>query len=132
MDGWGSSRTRRSFFSVVAATALAVMTPRWARAVSRGDALSRSTYAPALGEEVTLVGPAGTVRATLAEVGDLVGAPAGADGRFSLLFRAPAGAPVSDGPYAVRSRRLGAPSLFLTAVDRASSATLYQAVINRI
>jgi hypothetical protein len=105
--------------------------PLKASARRGGDALSRSTFAPALGEDFTLTGPAGTVDATLDEVGDLVGAPAGAEGRFSLLFRAPSTVLAVDGIYNVANRRIGSWSLFLVPVDRGATARSYQAVVNR-
>ena len=124
-------RTRRSVLAGAAATAVVVMTPLRSWAHSGLDTLSRSAFAPMLGQTFTLTGPLGTVRATLDEVGDLVGAPAGADGRFSLLFRAPSTVRAADGTYTVANRRLGSQSLFLVPVDRGASARLYQAIVNR-
>jgi hypothetical protein len=127
----GTPLTRRSFVAAMAAGAVMVATPLRAWAGGGGDALSRSTFAPALGEDFTLTGPAGTVHSTLDEIGDLVGAPAGAERRFSLLFRAPSTAGALDGVYTVANRRLGSRSLFLVPVDRGAVARLYQAVVNR-
>jgi hypothetical protein len=112
--------------------AVVVMSPQPAWARHRLDGLSRSTFAQMLGQTFTLTGPLGTMRATLDEVGDVVGAPAGADGRFSLLFRAPSTARTSDGTFTVANRRMGSQPLFLVPVDRGASAQLYQAIVNRI
>ena len=58
-----------------AATAVVVLTPRRRGQRPRLDTLSRSAFAEMLGQTFTLSGPLGTVRATLDEVGDVVGAP---------------------------------------------------------
>jgi len=131
VDPWVIPHTRRSVLAGAAATAVVVLTPRASWAGPRLDTLSRSAFAEMLGQTFTLSGPLGTVRATLDEVGDVVGAPRGADGRFSLLFRAPSTVRAADGTYTVANRRLGSQPLFLVPVDRGASARLYQAIVNR-
>lgn len=129
MHTGASPLTRRSFVAAVTATAAVMTSPLQAWARRGGDAQSRSTFAPTLGDDFTLTGPAGTVHATLDEIGDLVGDPAGAERRFSLLFRAPSTVRSGDGVYTVANRRLGSRSLFLVPVDRGAAARLYQAVV---
>ena len=88
----------------------------------------RSTFLGVRGTAVQLRGPSGLVRAMVAEVGDLVGAPAGDPHRYSVLLKPSAVLP--DGIYTVSSSRLGSTSLFLGNVDRRRGAGL-EAIVHR-
>ena len=86
----------------------------------------RGRFKSLRGSVVRLSGPAGRTKARIAEVGDLMGAPAGDARRFSVILRPRR--PLPDGLYRVSSRKLGRTDLFLNNVDRGHAAAL-QAVI---
>lgn len=130
----GSRLGRRAFLIGTAGTvsALVALDPsRLAAAAtlpSKTPALSRAVFAPSVGKFYWVQGT--FKRLTLASIEDIAGAPAGDDGRFSLVFSSPA--PITAGVLPLTNLQLGTVSLFLSAVDRGATNHFYQAVINRL
>ena len=87
----------------------------------------RSSFAAVRGTVVKMRGPSGVVRAVVADIGDLAGAPAGDQRRYSVILRPKR--PLADGIYRVSGPKLRSTSLFFANVDRRQGARL-QAVVS--
>jgi hypothetical protein len=90
--------------------------------------LTRSVFAPTVGKYYWIQGT--FKRLTLVEIGDLPGAPAGAEGQFSLLFSAPTA--ITGGVLSLTNLTLGTISLFVSPIDRGLANNFYEAVVNRL
>ncbi|HEV7719990.1 MAG TPA: hypothetical protein VGO60_01835 [Iamia sp.] len=91
--------------------------------------LRRDHWTPLVGKKVTVDGPAGRVRATVAGVEDLRGAPAGDAGAFAVELRTDRGAAVS-GLLPITIPGRGVTTLLLSAVDRGVTHRSSQIVVN--
>ncbi len=90
--------------------------------------LTRAMFLPLVGTTFKVSGSTSTL--TLVEVGDLTGAPAGADSQFSLLFEV-AGADLPSRIATLKGSGTTV-SLFVSPVDRGAVHRYHQAVVNRI
>jgi hypothetical protein len=127
---------RRAFLvsgaaAVTAGVVVAQAPMAFARSAARAlppVAFTRTTFLPLIGSTFRVSGT--TTRLTLVEVGDLTGAPAGADSQFSLLFQG-AGAKL---PSAIATLKGQGPTvtMFVAPVDRGIVHQNYEAVVNRI
>lgn len=91
--------------------------------------LRRDHWTPLLGKKVAIDGPAGRVRATVAEVEDLRGAPAGDPTRFAIELRTDRGAAL-DGLLPITIPGRGVTTLLVSAVDRGLNHRSSQIVVN--
>lgn len=99
------------------------------------DRVSSGTFAPFVGDTFLLHPPEGPAQAlTLTEARDCTAykgskpIPEGLRRPFALQFRAPQGAPFTQGTYAIQHRRLGAFDLFLVPIGPPCAQPLYEAV----
>lgn len=118
--------SRRAMLTAGGLTVAAALVPAFPAGAS-ATAAGRAQFQAALGSWVTLRTASGRIRARVAEVTDLAGAPAGAADRYSVLLQPER--PVPDGIYAVSSASVGRATLFLANVDRRAAAGL-QAIVN--
>ena len=89
--------------------------------------LTRAQFLPYVGKTYKVAGSA--TKLTLVEVDDLVAAPAGAAGQFSLLFEG-AGPSLDSAIHTLKGQGPTV-SLFVSPVDRIAANQYYQAVVNR-
>jgi len=87
---------------------------------------TRSSFAAVRGTVVKMRGPSGVVRAVVTDIGDLAGARAGDQLRYSVILRPKR--PLADGIYRVSGPKLRSTSLFFANVDRRPGARL-QAIV---
>jgi hypothetical protein len=91
--------------------------------------LRRDHWTPLVGKKVTVDGPSGRVRATVAGVEDLRWAPAGDAGCFAVELRTDRG-PALAGVCPVTIPGRGVTTLLLSAVDRGVRHRSSQIVVN--
>ena len=115
----------------IGAVALVAGPPATAAAAPAASAAAgvppRSSFAAVRGTVVKMRGPSGVVRAVVADIGDLAGARAGDQRRYSVILRPKR--PLADGIYRVSSPKLRSTSLFFANVDRRPGARL-QAIVS--
>lgn len=141
--GW--SRRRVLVASGSAAAALAVAGPlssvaAGARgpggapraAVGATTGLRRDHWMPLVGKTVAVGGPAGSVRATVVEVEDLVGAPADASHQFAVALEIGRRARDIGGLRPVTIARRGVATLLVSPVERGAHHRTYQIVVNNL
>src|SRR4051794_10967957 len=92
--------------------------------------LERATFAPHVGSRVSISGEHVRVDATLVEIGELKGAAAGDDTRYSLILEAKAGELIPQAVYRIHGTELGAHDLFVVPVDRGVRSQQYQITVN--
>jgi len=124
--------SRRALLAAGGVTAAALVagapSPSAAASAARiGKIPSRSSFAAVRGTVVKMRGPSGVVRAVVADIGDLAGARAGDQRRYSVILRPKR--PLPDGIYRVSSPKLRGTSLFFANVDRRPGARL-QAIVS--
>ena len=96
------------------------------------ESLSKSSFRAHLGSDFRLIAPDGNrVRAVLREVNDAPGEQAETEESFSLVFEAPADAPLMQQTYTVEQEGVGQFSLFLVPTHATVEAVEYEAVFNR-
>lgn len=127
---------RRSFLRLGAGVAVAGANPLWpsaagaATGTAKGARLVRSTFAPAVGSTFLLDAGAWSAPVVLDEVADLPSAPAGDEGSFGLLFRAPASAPSEQGTFRLHNAQVGTYTVLTVPVDRGRIVRYYEVVAN--
>lgn len=125
--------SRRTLLAVggVGAAALVVGAPSTAAAAPAAAKAAkvplRSSFTAVRGTVVKMRGPSGVVRAVVSDIGDLAGARAGDQRRYSVILRPKR--PLADGIYRVSSPKLRGTSLFFANVDRRPGARL-QAIVS--
>jgi hypothetical protein len=124
--------TRRTFvgatatLGAVAACPLSAVLDVAPAAASSG--LRRSTFAPLVGQRLTMVDSVQTVPVVLEAVVDPSTGPD--EGRFSVLFRAAAGSPATSGVRTFSGSGLQPVALFVGPVGPGRHGVLYEAVVN--
>lgn len=89
----------------------------------------RSRFTPYINKTFTLTAGTSSWTATLTGVGDLPGAPAGDQNRFSLAFRTTSAGP---GQQTCTLRRSGFTATPLFVVPSGAATQVYNAIVNRI
>jgi hypothetical protein len=97
-------------------------------ATTSGSLYTRSRFTPYVNRTFTMTLGARSWTATLTAVSDLAGAPAGAPGRFQLLFRTSSAGPTQETCTFSRSGFTATP-LFVVPTD--SISRVYVAVVNQ-
>lgn len=92
--------------------------------------LLRSHWSPLVGRTVTVTTRTGSVRAVVAEITDLAGAPAQDPKRFSVVLRTTLRQPAIAGLNPITIPGRGVATLLITAVDRGARQRLAQVVVN--
>lgn len=92
--------------------------------------LRRDHWTPLVGKRVAVAGPSGTVRATVDEIEDLRGAPAGDAGRFAVVLRIDRNQAGIAGLNPITIPGRGVATLLVTAVDRGQRHRFFQIVVN--
>jgi hypothetical protein len=95
-------------------------------------ALTRATFAPFLNSTFQMSNGTQSVPVVLSGIQDLLpNSTPGDQHRFSLMFRAPAGQPLSQAVRQVSQPGIGEVALLVVPVDRGKANQYYQAIINR-
>jgi hypothetical protein len=94
--------------------------------------LTRSTFVPLLGTTLRMTGGGDDVYVVLSEINDLSPSARDDEGRFALIFRAPAGQVPTQGIRTLHHDRIGATGIFVAPVGRAVGGLSYEAVFNRL
>ncbi len=135
IEGGGALNRRAFMASGAAAVAAGLVVAQGptafasvARTLTSPAPLGRSRFVPLVNKVFSVAGS--RTRLTLVEVDDILGAPAGAENQFSLIFQATDASLPS--AIATLKGQGAAVSLYVSPVDRGVTHHFYQAVVNRV
>jgi hypothetical protein len=113
---------------------LSWLSPSRALAATTGTSnrLARSALTPHLQQKFRIIGHGRRVTATLVSIGDVMGAPKGAEKRFSAMLRAPRGHRLEQDVYHLSRAGYGAVRVLVVPVERGLKANLYQVIVNNL
>jgi hypothetical protein len=95
--------------------------------------LTRSTFTPLQGSTFRMTGDGHSFDVVLSEINDLSPSTGSDDeGRFSLVFSAPADRPRGQGIRTFHNDRIGDVTMFVAAIDRGRKALRLQSVFNSL